>query len=463
MWEELSRLGVMPAWLAGLDDPVEVQTAMGRLVPGLQRARLGGVRLKEGGWTARCALALDGARPVVELAARIIPPEQGEPEPAKASMEFPGVDGWRGWVPELRLELLSIPEPESGLPSLELLTDPERARALLEGAIREGAPTYRDLRIVAASPRVMRYSPGSRCTVMYRLELPPEAQSFAWPDVVVAKTYHRSDKGRIAWDGMRALWSSPLAASSIVDIAEPLAWLPELRVLVQGPIRQERTLKELLLATLASPTGHSLDELRRWLARAAAGLVELHHSGAHSTERGTLEAEFAEVHGVLDRLTSVIPQLAGAADGFLEDLQILAALIPADPALPAHRSFRPAQVLLHGDRMGFIDFDGFCQAEPALDVALFRATMRELAMSVLPVKRPVHERLVTIDDLCDHFLACYVKLAPLSSERVVLWEALDLFTNVQHSWTKVKPARLTNAMSLLLHHARKVQDLRARA
>lgn len=42
------------------------------------------------------------------------------------------------------------------------------------------------------------------------------------------------------------------------------------------------------------------------------------------------------------------------------------------------------------------------------------------------------------------------------------WEALDLFTNVQHSWTKVKPARLTNAMSLLLHHARRVQDLRAR-
>src|SRR5207248_9088057 len=93
-------------------------------------------------------------------------------------------------------------------------------------------------------PRVMRYKPGSRCTILYHLEYPPGPDA-GWPELVVAKTY-AGDKGRIAWEGMRALWASPLARSSAVTIAEPLAFLPEMNVLVQGPIREEQTLHDLI-------------------------------------------------------------------------------------------------------------------------------------------------------------------------------------------------------------------------
>jgi len=456
-WPELERLGEMPEWLARLDDDAEVQAALGEAIGGLQSAKLSRVRLKREGWTAHCTVAVDGTEEVGHLAATIVPPGGNEPShPAPSGR--PGGEGWRCWVPRLRLELTSA-EPEAKLAALGLLTDPERARALLEGAIRAGTPAYRDLQIVAAAPQVMRYSPGSRCTVLYRLELPEGPADRHWPQVVVAKTYHRSDKGQIAWDGMRRLWQSPLARSEVVTIAEPLAWLPEQKILVQGPIAESRTLKELLLATFASSSRAS-DELRGHLAKTAAGLAELHHSGATSDVRATWEEELAEVREVLGRLTSTLPHLAGVADPWLEHLERLAEKSRQDPSVAAHRSFRPAQVLLHGDGIGFIDFDGFCQAEPALDIALFRATARDLAMSVLPPDAPLEARLGVVDDLCKYFLDRYEELAPISRTRVALWEALDLFTNVLHSWTKVKPARLNHALALLQHHHISLRALR---
>jgi hypothetical protein len=388
---------------------------------------------------------LDGVEEPQHLNATLVPPGTAAAKPY-ASAESGDA---RRWVEDLRLEIVPA-EPEAKLPALGMLTDPGRARAFLEEAIRTGTPAYREMRILAASPEVMRYSPGSRCTVLYRLTLPEEPRAATWPAVVVAKTYHRSDKGRIAWDGMRALWESPLANSNNVTIAEPLAWLPDHKILVQGPIAEDRTLKKLLLDALAQ--GDEADEeLKRFLAKTAGGLVELHHCGATSAQAVTWEDELAEVRDVLGRLTSAVPALGGAADPFLENIERLATATPTDPPVAGHRSFRPAQVLLHGEDIGFIDFDGFCVAEPALDVALFRATARDLAMSVLSPDTPIETRLARADDFCEHFLASYENLASISRLRVALWETLDLFTNVLHSWTKAKPARLVNALALLRH------------
>jgi hypothetical protein len=436
----LGPLATMPDWLAGLDDGARVRSALAEAVPGLLDARLEGVRLKPETWSARVTLTVAGE--TQHLAATIVPPGQ----------DAPAADGWR-WVPALRLALVPAP-PETKLPALELLTDPERAGPFLERAIRAGSPAYPDLRILGCEARVMRYTPGSRCTVLYRLELPKEGAG-GWPDVVVAKTYHRPDKGRIAWEAMRALWRSPLRGGGVVAIAEPLAWVPERTVLVQGPVRQEQTLKDLLLATLAGGDEAGWRRLRRALAMAAAGLVELHRSGAPSARRVTWDDELAGAREVLGRLTARLPELAGAADGFLDRVQRLAEAVPPDPGVPSHRSFRPAQVLLHQDAIGFIDFDGFCQAEPALDLALFRATVRDLGMSTLAPgagEEATRALLATLDGLCDDFLASYRRLAPVSVERVAAWEALDLFTNVLHSWTKANPVRLGQAVGLLEHH-----------
>jgi hypothetical protein len=461
MWEGLARLARMPDWLAVFDDPARVEAALREAVPELRGAKLSAVRLKPEAWTARCKLVLagaDGQERVRYFAGTIVPPGQPEPEGTAASVA--GLArGEPGWLPALRLALVPEPQAETKLAALAALTDPEQARALLERAIREGAPAYRDLRILACQPQLMRYSPGSRATVLYRLDLPAEGRAAGWAEVVVAKTYHRSDKGRTAWDGMRALWRSPLGRSATVAIAEPLAWLPELKVLVQGPVPQEQTLKDLLLEALAADEVATWARLRGYLARAADGLAELHRCGVPGAELVTWEDELAEVRGVLGRLTARLPELAGAAEGFLEEVERVAGRAPADPAGPAHRSFRPAQVLLHAGEIGFIDFDGFCQAEPALDVALFRATVRDLGMGALPSDAPAaacRARLARLDGLCEEFLDRYRAGAPVSPQRLAVWEALDLLTNVLHAWTKAKPVRLAHGVALLRDHAERL-------
>ena len=75
------------------------------------------------------------------------------------------------------------------------------------------------------------------------------------------------------------------------------------------------------------------------------------------------------------QLATWIPGFDGALEPTLARLDGLAASHPPDRPVPSHRSFRPTQVLLHEGQIAFIDFDGFCEAEPAMDLALFRASV----------------------------------------------------------------------------------------
>jgi Ser/Thr protein kinase RdoA (MazF antagonist) len=310
-------------------------------------------------------------------------------------------------------------------------------------------------------PDVVRYKPGSRCTIVYRMRYRDGAPG---PDPLVAKT-HQGDKGATAWDAMRALWESPVATDGTVTLAEPIAYLPEERVLVQGPVPEERTLKDLARDALIQAVGggptDALDELREMLDRTAVALAALHGSGARYGREATWDEELAEVRGVVARLAVSVPPIGTAADPLLRRLEELHAAAPADPLVSAHHDFRPAQVLLHDGRIGFIDFDGACRAEPALDLGRFRAKLRDIGISAFPTSSAdgagdgaLDRYLALLDELCDDFLAAYLRRAPVTAERVVLWETTDLLTALLHAWTKVRTARVTPRLTLLRHAAR---------
>jgi thiamine kinase-like enzyme len=314
------------------------------------------------------------------------------------------------------------------------------------------------------------------------------AQERSWPAVVVAKTYC-DDKGQNAYDAMQALWQSPLSASRTVGIAEPLAYLPELNVLVQGPLREECTLKELIRHSLRNPdraggvieyrvssiedsptcntqysipnTQYGSGGLANYICKTAAGLAELHQCGVHYGERVTWEDELAKIYKQRAKLAKPLPQLANLAEDLLDRLKKLAATHPADAMVPTHRSFRPAQVLLSGGEIGFIDFDGFCQAEPALDLALFMTTVRNLGVNKSDVEDEDEEEGEQVDTekrwrqaeaICQLFLTEYEKHAPVSLARLLLWETIYLLSLVLSSWSKLKLARLDNCLFMLERH-----------
>jgi hypothetical protein len=453
-----------PAWLGPAGHAEPVHAALDATVPEfvagaltLKKLVVKRMRLKkgQGGWTGQyeATVAAPGAEPqTVMLFARLIPPDLSAPDQNGAQGAF-GSDAWHCYLPDLRLELQTQPA-DPALPALPLLTDPAQARALLESGIRACSPAYADISIESCTIKHLRYKPGSRATVVYELAYAPEYTARAWPPIVVAKTYS-GNKGQNAYDGMAALWASPLSQGDLVTLAEPLAYLPELKVLVQGPIYEEQTLEDMLKAAVSDGSSSALAELDSYMQKTALGLAALHYSGVTYGETITWEDELAEVREVIARLAGMIPALADAAEPLLQHLETLAADIPPDPVLPAHRAFRPAQVLIHQGRIGFIDFDGFGQSEPALDLSRFLRKTRALgldAAKVDPNSPAGAERLAQMEAISAAFLHAYEAREPVSRQRIALWETLDLLTLVLYCWTKIEPERLNSTMRLLERH-----------
>src|SRR6266480_7353095 len=452
----------MPEWLRAIARPEHLKAAMERSIPefasgavALEHVRPTRGRLEDGVFGGMFELTVNGpggVRRVVSLSGVADPGRPVRVDGISPDVSF-GEDGWRCPVPELRLVLETLPA-DTALPALAVLTDPSRARALLEGAIRAGSPAYGDIRIQACRlVKVARYKFGNCCTILYRLEYGSEAAGRGWPEGVVAKT-HSGDKGRVSYEVMRALWESELRWSTAVTIAEPLAFIPELRVLIQRALPHGSTLGDLLNTVLPGGTAEAIEHLREQLGKTARGLAALHACAAHGTTF-TFEQQMAEARARIVELASWIPGFDGALEPTLARLDGLAASHPPDRPVPSHRSFRPTQVLLHEGHIAFIDFDGFCEAEPAMDLALFRASIKRSVMRSR-TGRPEQslEMLSALDGLCDLFLDEYERVAPVSRERVALWETLYLLESVLNGWIKLEPDLLETSMALLERHVR---------
>ena len=466
---ELGKFSRLPGWLVAARDPDGLRDRLSHIVPEFNQGRLllhscdvGHIRYKEGHWTGLYHLVYSPPREknsqTVILEGQIYPPgviPQGEPE---VEGTF-AMEGWRAVIPDLNLKL-KTQESETVLSSLSFLTDPEESRDFLMRNIRESSPKYHDIEIQASNPKVVRYKPGSRCTVLYHLEYPQDMPTDRqWPELVIAKTY-RNEKGKNAFDGMVALWNSPLAASRTVQIAEPLAYNERERVMVQGPIGEEITLKKLMTTAFRSGNPEAIEKVSQVMRKTAAGLAELHEANVPVGKQWDWEDEMSEVRERIERLSSAHPGLTEAANPLLNRLKQLADACPPDLLVPSHGSFRPAQVLLYKDQIGFIDFDTFCQSEPANDLALFLSAVMNLALTSSDFDE-VRDSGSTMDEsmrqarfemamsLSEQFLDEYEKHRPVSRERVVLWETLDIFMLVLHGWIKVKVGELSDTLYLM--------------
>ena len=315
----------------------------------------------------------------------------------------------------------------------------------------------------ACTPRILSYKPGSRCTILYELEYAASPDpSIRSPQVLIGKVYRKGSKAQNAYEGMITLWHSPLADGSTVTIAEPIVCLPDLKLMLQTAIPGELSLEELLRLVIDRPNPVEEEKLYRYIRKTAAGLAAFHRSGASYGEHVELGERFADLHKLIHRLTVLLPEFENAILPLPERMESLADLYPQDPAVPTHGTFNPEQILIDGERIGFIDFDDYCMAEPALDVGLFRAAIKDTGMNApfslpTPSRAERLARLTLLDEIGDVFLSEYETHAAISRHRVALWEAADYLRNCLHYWIKVKPAEPDTALLVLEQHLRTCQ------
>jgi hypothetical protein len=469
IWQGLQTLRDLPDWMMAARDPDRICAVFSQAIPEFQSGQLllrecdtSNVRYKGETWKGFYELTVsqtgESDTREIDLDGVLYPPEVFARRTLLVEGSL-GSEDWRAVIPDLHLELWTK-KPEGVLSSLEMLTDPEQSREYLTSRIRAGSPNYQDLQIQASHPTVARYKPGSRCTIVYRLDYPPAADA-RWPELVVAKTY-RKEKGQNAYDSMRALWDSPLSSSAAVKIAEPLAYDAELRVMIQGPLRQEKTLKELTVAAVKAGTSEAYKGLNEAMCKTARGLAEIHKSGVHLDKVYGWNDDETQVREMIEELSVAVPRLA-AGFPFVDWLNQLEASSTPDPLVPSHGTFRPAQVLMYQGEIGFIDFDSCCNAEPAKDLGLFlcaflRAGMATVAFDDVEVNAGPVDDAVRLDrfekliGISESFLQEYERCtAAVNRQRVALIEALELFILILHAWTKIKVRELNDIMFVLEH------------
>jgi hypothetical protein len=120
---------------------------------------------------------------------------------------------------------------------------------------------------------------------------------------VIGKAYRKASKAQNAFEGMLALWRSPLSASEAAAIAQPMAFLPDQKAMFQGTLPGSESLEDLLLSTLQNPTPEQIEILLGYVRKTAIGLAALHRCGVEYGSIVGIESRLSPIQELVERLS----------------------------------------------------------------------------------------------------------------------------------------------------------------
>jgi glycosyltransferase involved in cell wall biosynthesis len=258
-------------------------------------------------------------------------------------------------------------------------TRPDLARPLLARslpAFRRDSPTrLKEL----CDIQVLKYKPGRRCVLGYRLEGRDRETGERVTQQVIGKVF-RDERGRRLHRLQQQLWRAGFGpeAPDRIHVPQSLGYVRKMRMQVQA-LAPGRTLNDLALERAIGP----------FIPRAAEGLAKLHGVRLPESARGDMKTyflgdELRNLETFAGNLREMRPADAPIVDRLYEALCLWADRLPDLPeALPVHRDFYYSQLLFDGERVTLIDFDLFAYGDPAIDVANFTAHLRFMGMDLL--------------------------------------------------------------------------------
>ena len=297
----------------------------------------------------------------------------GEGVPASPAAAAPDTLHGTVHIDPLGVTIERFPDDER-LPGLAAAIHPTEGSALWTAlaAVAAAQPGHDGDSLVSVSAVPLRYKPGDRCVVRYRLV----ARTPSGADVsssVIGKLYRDAEQARDATVLAERLWE--------LQGAQP--WAPR-------PLGVVESLSLALTEDLGSPsdtpaTVMGTDVLRMGsqppseaLRAAATALADLHLRmvAAPGTSRRTGAQEALKSANRAATIARYVPELAGDVAPLA--VAVGEALEASTPAVvrPAHGSYKSSQLLYREGSVLLVDFDQFCLADPALDLGYFLAYLR---------------------------------------------------------------------------------------
>ncbi len=211
--------------------------------------------------------------------------------------------------------------------------------------------------------RLLKHKPGKHGVIHYTLSRNggDGGETIHW----IGKLY-RDQRGAERFEKLQMLWAAAQQQPAAMrpGMPEPVAYLPELGMILMSCV-PGRDLYALI----------GQNDVSGAIRQTAANLGKL-----HALKIPALTSPQLADH--LVKLCRPGPQaLAEAYPEFTGVIQdILTGLAKIDredgPRCPVHGDLNFGQVLIDGSQVHFIDFDGICNAHPALDVGNFLAAVR---------------------------------------------------------------------------------------
>jgi len=335
------------------------------------------------------------------------------------------------------------------LPTLVDATDPGvAARALGEllaasGHGQAAAPGQ----VAGCRVEPVHYNRRRRCMLRYRLDLAGGGQLVLY--------------GKVSNDGagertpavVAALRDALDRAGTRFTVPECLGFRPDLQLVVLTEIPGVPQVAQLLKARLRGEPapGPAADGLTLEDAVGACGLIAavLHTSGIQLGVERPLERELADLRAEVAPIRRVSPELGGRLGRWLDLAEAHAAPTAALPLCQSHGDFSYTQLIFHGSQSGLVDFDNFCQAEPALDLGHFMAYLRFAGVKARGMSPT--ERAALGQDLAARFTAAYTGAGGPAEAlaRVPVYETVSLVRLAVHAWQRFKGNRLGNVLTVL--------------
>lgn len=276
------------------------------------------------------------------------------------------------------------------MPSLAPALDPEEAQRQFERRLghlsgEEGSLYLREI-------RVSRYKPHRRCVVEYDLSVerpgaPPE-------EITLLGKVRARRFGKSGYRLLKAFREAGFDedARDNICVPEPVGTVSEFRMWLQRKV-PGRSATELL----AAPGGAGL---ARRIAEAAR---KVHRAGVPAERRHTMADELRILRERLPEVARERPEWRERIERVLEACGRLGAATPEPEPCGIHRDFYADQVILDADRLYLIDFDLYCEGDPALDVGNFLGHVTEQSLRSLgdpdalaDVEEAMEERFVEL-------------------------------------------------------------------
>ena len=240
--------------------------------------------------------------------------------------------------------------------------------------------------------KVSRYKPKRRCVIEFKIDFkkpgaPPETMTL----IGKVRSKHRCNT---AFQRLDMFWNAGFKEDSQdgVSVPEPICYISEYHLWLQRKVPGQ-VATDLLM----------LPNAKRVVGKIAEAAHKLHLANLPTKRVHLMSDELQILQEKLPTLLEIKPHWSDRIDGLLEACSKLAANVPQPVLRGIHRDFYADQVIMDGKRLYIIDFDLYCQGDPALDIGNFMGHITEQSLRTLgnanalrDLERALEERFVEL-------------------------------------------------------------------